>query len=265
MPIADSPPVQITYVGGPTTVLEIAGVRFITDPTFDAPGRDYDLGAVTLHKLGAPALQPEQLGKLDVALVSHEQHPDNLDDAGRALLAKIPVVLTAPTSAKKLPRAVGLAPGSSQRIDTKQGVTLTVTATPARHGPVGAEQMAGEVIGFLINVAQTGETLAYVTGDTVWYAGTREVAERYKPRVVLAHYGGARTSRAPFYVTMNTNDVIETAAAFPAAKIFPIHHDGWAHFTQNQQELIAAFTKLGHDAQLQPVEPGKTYTFARQK
>lgn len=69
----------ITYVGGPTAVLSIDGVRFITDPTFDPAGGDYASGVISLHKTAGPALLPAQLGPFDVALVSHDQHPDNLD------------------------------------------------------------------------------------------------------------------------------------------------------------------------------------------
>jgi hypothetical protein len=31
--------VIVRYVGGPTTIVEIDGVRFITDPTFDEAGQ----------------------------------------------------------------------------------------------------------------------------------------------------------------------------------------------------------------------------------
>ena len=30
---------KITYVGGPTALLEVAGLRLLTDPTFDPPGK----------------------------------------------------------------------------------------------------------------------------------------------------------------------------------------------------------------------------------
>ena len=40
----------ITYVGGPTWVLEFGGIRLLTDPTFDPAGGDYTTGSVTLAK-----------------------------------------------------------------------------------------------------------------------------------------------------------------------------------------------------------------------
>jgi hypothetical protein len=32
-------PVSIQLIGGPTTLREIGGLRLLTDPAFDAPGR----------------------------------------------------------------------------------------------------------------------------------------------------------------------------------------------------------------------------------
>src|SRR6185437_13279689 len=213
----------ITYIGGPTAVLAIDGLRLITDPTFDPAGGDYASGAVSLHKMRGPALMPAQLGPIDVALVSHDQHPDNLDTSGRALLREARHVLTTPAGAARLGNGVlGLQPWQSWSIKTPRGATLSVTATSARHGPAGIEPISGEVIGFLIRAVESGTDLAYVTGDTVWYEGTREVARRFQPRVVVL-FGGAAQVRGPFHMTMSTNDAVEAAKAFPEAVIVPVH------------------------------------------
>ena len=261
MAIADTPAIEITYVGGPTALIEIAGVTFITDPTFDAAGKDYRSGTVTLRKLAGPAIGVDQLGHIDVALVSHEQHPDNLDELGRVLASKVPLTLTTRAGAAKVgPDAVGLSPWERREIPAPSGVTLTVTATPARHGPAGIEWIAGEVVGFVIGVADTREDLVYVTGDTVWYAGTAEVARRYAPRVVLMFAGAART-RGPFHLTMDTNDAVEVASAFQHATLVPVHHEGWAHFTQSQDDIAATFATLGIEDRLRRVTPGDSVRF----
>jgi len=67
-------------VGGPTTVLDLGGLRIVSDPTFDAPGPH---GYLT--KTAGPAVEPDELGPVDLVLVSHDNHPDNLDDRGRAV------------------------------------------------------------------------------------------------------------------------------------------------------------------------------------
>lgn len=247
----------ITYVGGPTAVLSIDGVRFITDPTFDPAGGDYASGVVSLHKTAGPALLPAQLGPFDVALVSHDQHPDNLDHSGRALLKDVRHVLTTRAGAARLGNgAIGLQPWESWSIGTPGGSTLSVTAAPARHGPAGIEPISGEVIGFVIRAVESGTDLAYVTGDTVWYEGTREVARRFRPKVVVL-FGGAARVRGPFHMTMSTNDAVEAAVAFPDAAIVPVHHDGWAHFTQSQEDLAKAFQALGLGDRLRRVTGGE--------
>ena len=260
LPAREPLPIEVRYIGGPTVTITLAGVTFIVDPTFDAAGREYPLGAVTLRKQRGPAIGVDELGRIDVALVSHDQHPDNLDDAGRALLGRVPRVLTTISGAHRLGSgAIGLAPWQSAAVLGRDGVTLRVTATPARHGPVGIERIVGDVVGFVITEVGAEQDSVYVTGDTVWYEGTAEVARRFNPRVVLL-FGGAASTRGPFHLTMDTNDAVETAVAFKDATIVPVHHDGWAHFKQTQQDIANTFEALGLRNRLHLVEAGRALT-----
>jgi L-ascorbate metabolism protein UlaG (beta-lactamase superfamily) len=77
----------LTLIGGPTLLIEIGGFRLLTDPTFDAPG-DYQSGPVTLRKTQGPALSAAEIGRIDAVLLTHDQHADNLDPAGRLLLGR---------------------------------------------------------------------------------------------------------------------------------------------------------------------------------
>jgi hypothetical protein len=115
--------------------------------------------------------------------------------------------------------------------------------------------LAGDVIGFVLSSAQAGSRPIYISGDTVWYDGVAEVARRFKAGVVLPFAGAAQT-RGPFHLTMDTNDTIETARAFPDAVIIPLHTDGWAHFRQNGGDLRASFNTLGFGPRLKLLEPG---------
>src|SRR5690242_171358 len=108
---------QMTLIGGPTALIEIDGFRLLTDPTFDAAGSDYKLPHATLTKTGRPALSVDEVGPVDAVLLSHDQHSDNLDMSGRALLGRIPRVLTTQAGAKRLGgTAQGLAPWESTRL-----------------------------------------------------------------------------------------------------------------------------------------------------
>lgn len=243
---------RLTLIGGPTVLIEYAGLRLLTDPTFDHAPHDYALPHVTLHKTGDPAIEADNIGRVDTVLLSHDQHADNLDTSGREFLSRAGRVLTTKAGAGRLGgNAEGFAPWASIELRAPGGVR--VTATPARHGPAGIEPFSGDVIGFVLEAANA--PTVYVTGDTVWYDGVAEVARRFKAGIVVLFAGSAQT-RGPFNLTMNVNDAIETAHAFPQATIVPVHCDSWAHFTQNRDDLARSFRALGIEPRLRLLTPG---------
>ena len=131
--------IALTHLGGPTTLIEIDGWRILTDPTFDAPGRRYTFGWGTSSvKVAGPAQPPEVVAPVDVVLLSHDQHADNLDDAGRALLAQAGTVITTVPAARRLALAERPRPGGLGVDDA--GSAGPRTADRHRHpGPARAE------------------------------------------------------------------------------------------------------------------------------
>ncbi len=104
------PAVRMTYIGGPTLMIEFGGLKLLTDPTFDSAGSEYTNGLVTLVKTDGPALNAASLGKIDLVLLSHDHHYDNLDQAGRNVLTQAGQVLTTVEGARRLRgNSVGLA------------------------------------------------------------------------------------------------------------------------------------------------------------
>ena len=163
-------PVALTLIGGPTALVEIAGFRLLTDPTFDQPG-SYQSGPVRLDKTEGPAESADGLGQLSAVLLSHDQHFDNLDRAGRGFLDRVPVTFTTEAGAERLGKnARPLKPFETTEIAGEGDRRLLITATPARHGPAGYEPVSGPVIGFLVGLDRPGDAI-YATGDTVWYDG----------------------------------------------------------------------------------------------
>ncbi len=252
--------IRLTLIGGPTVLIEIAGFRLLTDPTFDPPRR-YEAakaGAVTLEKTAGPALAADALGSIDAILLSHDQHFDNLDHAGRAILPRAKQTLTTKVGAERLGgNAHGLAPWDATSL-AKDGRAVRVTATPARHGPPGIEPISGEVVGFALGLTTPGDAV-YITGDTVWYEGVAEVARRCTPRLVMV-FAGSAEPRGKFHVTMDNNDALEVAHAFPQAKIAIVHNYGWAHFKETSEEAAEAFKTLGLADRLVTLPPGQAVT-----
>ncbi|GAA2266428.1 hypothetical protein GCM10010430_59310 [Kitasatospora cystarginea] len=129
---AAGPQVGVRAAGGPTAVLELGGLRLLTDPTFDAPGAYTSPSGSVLTKTAGPGLRPKELGRIDAVLLSHDQHADNLDEGGRALLPTVPVVVTTPDGAARLGgNAHPLAPWAHVDLQRPGGATpLRVTGVP---------------------------------------------------------------------------------------------------------------------------------------
>lgn len=253
----DSPQLTITYIGGPTALLEYGGVRLLTDPTFDPGGGEYPSGAAILRKLSGPAMSVDQAGPIDYVLLSHDHHWDNLDRSGRAALAKAKAVFNTAAGAERLGgNSVGLQAWQSTEVQAREGRKLRVTATPARHGPANMDR--GPVNGYVIFFTDSPERTIYFAGDTVWFDGVREVAQRFPVRAAILNLGAARVAEVgPFHLTMTAEEGIEAARAFPEAAIVPLHFEGWAHFSEGRDQIAQAFAAAGMQNRLRWPEAGR--------
>lgn len=253
-----TPPARITYIGGPTALIEIDGVRLLTDPTFDDANESYTTKLYTLRKLTAPALAVEDLGPIDAVLLSHDHHFDNLDRAGRAMLPRANKVLTTEAGAGRLGgNAVGLAPWQSIDLPTPAGGFVRVTGTPARHGPEGGDR--GPVTGFVLTTSRDPEHALYLSGDTVWYDGVAEVARRFDVRTAILFLGAARVAEVgPAHLTFTADEAVDAARAFARAVIVPVHYEGWAHFSEGRAEVERAFAAAGLASRLRWLTPSSS-------
>jgi L-ascorbate metabolism protein UlaG (beta-lactamase superfamily) len=251
-----SPTLSAVLVGGPTAMLEYAGLRWLTDPTFSPPG-EYEGGLV---KTSGPAITIDELGTIDVVLVSHDHHADNLDPAGRGLLAHAGRVFTTKAGAGRLGGdAVGLDPWETVTLDGPDGSHVSVTALPALHGPPGCEPVTGPVIGFLLDGEGLGTV--YVSGDNASLDVVHEIAERVGRVDVAILFAGAVQLAKRFdgaYLTLSADRAAEATLILDARVTIPLHFEGWAHFTQGAEQLRAAFAGNGVTDRLRLPERGVT-------
>ena len=252
--MASASTLSVLLVGGPTAVLELAGVRLLTDPTFDPPGEE----AGGLTKLTGPAVGADDVGEIDAVLLSHDHHSDNLDVAGRAFLPRAGRTLTTTAGAERLGgNAVGLEPWASIELGRAGGGALTVTAVPALHGPEGSEPITGPVIGFVLTAEDVPTT--YVSGDNASVDVVKAIAERLGPVELAVLFAGGVSLPHRFdgaYLTLSAERAAEAARVLGARAIVPLHFEGWAHFTQGAAELRAAFEAAGLGERLVVPEPG---------
>ena len=179
--------------GGPTALFEYGGLRFLTDPTFDAPG-DYPAGRPAPDQ-DRPLLRPPRRAR------PHRRGP------------------ALPRRAPRQPRP--LRPGPARRrpahphhprrraAPRRQGARGLADWESRRAGPPGrrhddrhrrarrprpgtreeVEAITGQVVGFVL----TGEGLptVYVSGDNASLDLVKEIAERFGPVDTAILFAGA--------------------------------------------------------------------------
>lgn len=249
---------ELTLVGGPTAILDYGGLRWLTDPSLSPPG-EYAGGLV---KTTEPALTPDAIEPIDVVLLSHDQHSDNLDPAGREMLPRVGRVLTTVLASERIAgNTTGLEPWASTEVQGAQGEAVTVTAVPAQHGPPGSEEVMGPVIGFVLQAP--GLESVYVSGDNASLDVVRSIAERVETIDVAVLFAGAVQVAHRFdyaYLTLSSDFAAEAAEILGVGIVFPVHFEGWKHFTQGEDALRAAFAGCGIADRL--ALPGRAKTVA---
>lgn len=226
----------VTYIGGPTALLEYAGLRIVTDPTFDPPGTYGNL-----VKTVGPGIPRTELGAVDLVLLSHHEHHDNLDYEGLELVAVgMPTLST-------MKAAIDLFDGGVIGLDAWESHEIggvTVTAVPALHGPPGAEAIVGPVIGFILQCA--GEPTVYVSGDNASLPLVEQIASEIGPiDIALLFAGAARTPRIDAPLTLTSADAVEASRILGVSKVVGLHTEDWQHFSETREQLEAAFAGAG--------------------
>lgn len=244
--------ITLTHIGGPTVLIEIGQLRFLTDPTFELAGYHYRFGREVATKHTSPALLPSVIGAIDIVLLSHEQHNDNLDPAGRAYLPQVGQVLTPPASAQRLGgNARGVSCWDTVTLVGKDGMQVRVTATPARHGPEEIKEVIGDVNGWILEWEGQRRGALYISGDTVLFEGVEEMARRYQVGVALLHLGASRRQQfGPAHLSLTGTDGAQVASLLGEATIIPIHYEGWSHLTEGRAEIEQAFQVAGLEQRL---------------
>ncbi|WP_343924094.1 MBL fold metallo-hydrolase [Rhodoglobus aureus] len=231
----------VTYIGGPTALLEYAGLRIVTDPTFDAPTHYPDEGGVPLTKTEGPALSRADVGAVDLVLLSHHEHQDNLDYEGLELLATGVLTISTMKAGSDLfgGGVVGLDSWESREIGA-----VTVTAVPALHGPPGAEARVGPVTGFVLQAES--EPTIYVSGDNASLPLVQQIAGRFPDiDIAVLFAGAARISAVNGPLTLTSADAAEAARILGVHHVVGLHTEGWEHFTETRADLEAAFAGTG--------------------
>lgn len=258
---------ELRYLGTATISLTLGDVHLLTDPAFDPAGSLYDFGPWYAPRSWFASEKtyetPAASRAVDAFLISHDHHADNLDFAGRRLVAASTApVITTPQGARRLARAAptgrdsrpgeGLGLGDRAHPLARDATTtvagIAITATPARHGPRGTPRI-DEVIGFLLEAP--GQPTVWISGDTVLHPELHAAlsalrAANKRIDVAVVHCGAVCFPKLPVLgkrlFTFDDAQAIAAMRLLDPGLIVPIHREGWSHFRQPESALRAAFS-----------------------
>lgn len=158
----DPPDVGLRFIGHATVLLEVGGVRILTDPFLR-----HRLGPLERH---GPVPDPDALGDVDVVVVSHG-HPDHFDRASLGAVRGRPLVIVPRGLREGAHRATGgdvIEVTAGDRVDLGG---LEITAVRARHW-ISPGAPRAEPVGYLLDVG----TRIYFAGDTGRFAALHDLA-----------------------------------------------------------------------------------------
>jgi L-ascorbate metabolism protein UlaG (beta-lactamase superfamily) len=260
--MADSMKFSITHLSTACTLLEIGSLRILTDPVFDRGKQRYRFGpGIAATRWQNAVLPTGGLPPIDAVLLSHSHHMDNLDKTGKKFVLDSRDAQGRPSRVISHPSAkeffwYGFTPlkaGERTELRGTQGEKITITATPASHGPpalLGLVKDVGDVIGFLLEWDGQEHGAVYISGDTVCYYELTALAEEHQIGTAILHLGGVHF-KPPLPVrvlfTMPPGQAAQLALKLNPHTIIPIHYETsvWSHFKHEVPEYIEAFNNVG--------------------
>jgi L-ascorbate metabolism protein UlaG (beta-lactamase superfamily) len=155
--------VRLTYIGHSTVLIELDGVRVLTDPVLR--------GRVAHLVRRGPAVDVGAIANLDLVLVSH-MHLDHFDPGSLRMIDRA-AHLIVPQGALRMATRLGFGRVTELAVGESSSVAgVDITATWANHRRGRLLSRHSEAVGFTLAGAQR----VYFAGDTDLFPAMREIA-----------------------------------------------------------------------------------------
>ena len=172
--------VRVTWLGHSTTLVEIEGHRFLTDPVWSP--RASPLGGVGPRRFFPPPVALQALPPLDAVVISHD-HYDHLDRDTVVALGGRGATFVVPLGVGAHLAAWGIAEARIVELDWWQRAsfgTVAVVCTPARHASGRMLIDNDEKLWAGYAFVGAGHRV-YYSGDSGLFPGLRDIGARLGP------------------------------------------------------------------------------------
>lgn len=218
--------VRVTWMGHSSVVIEIGGLRVLTDPVWGLAAGPWSWAGP--RRFYAPPIGLDALGPLDAVLISHD-HYDHLDYPTVVALASSVPLFIVPLGVGAHLRYWGVAPEKIHEVDWWDEVQIgevTITATPARHAS-GRQFFDKDRTLWCGYTLSTAQRRLYFSGDTGMFRGMRDIGARLGPFDLAMIEVGAYNRGWPDW-HIGPEQAVEAAGWLHAERLLPIH---WGLFT----------------------------------
>ncbi|HEU0030161.1 MAG TPA: MBL fold metallo-hydrolase [Kofleriaceae bacterium] len=258
---------RTTWLGHSTVLLELDGVRVLTDPVWSE--RISPFGFAAPRRFQPVPIDIAALPELDAIVISHD-HFDHLDHGTIQQLQHLPTPYVVPLGLGMYLEAWGVAPSRIHEVDWWESVTLRggelrLTATPAQHfsGRVGNRNRTL----WASFVIETDRRKVFFSGDTALTPEFTDVRDRFGGfDLVMLEIGGFHS--AWDHVHLGPANALEALRMLGGGRLMPVH---WGTFNlalhawddpaeqlwslADQQRVEIAMPRLG-----EPFEPDRGIT-----
>lgn len=222
---APSQALQVTWLGHSSVLVEIDGLRLLTDPVLGARASPVPFAGP--KRFTPPALTVEQLPPIDAVILSHD-HYDHLDrETIRALTSRVGHFYTTLGVGQRL-IAWGVDAARVTELDWWQEARfgpLTLAAAPAQHFSGRGPRDGNSTLWASWVVMGTSERL-FFSGDTGMHREFADIGERYGPFDLTMIECGAYNETWPD-VHMQPEQSIEAHRLVRGKTMMPVH---WGTF-----------------------------------
>jgi L-ascorbate metabolism protein UlaG (beta-lactamase superfamily) len=263
-PCAEQRPVQITFIGHATLLLEMGGVRILTDPNFESR-----LGRF-LPRVSAPGVALDELPRLDALLLTHA-HADHLSFKSLDRLPRDVPLFAPPAVARWLVQkgythAVPIAPGD--KVDMTGDLRLHAAAATHQGNRYGFDRWRSATNMYLLESAAES---VFFAGDTALTSTTHDLVAKVlwnvgrELDVALLPIGWAPAWKPGFRRGHLTgDDALTLFETLRARAMLPYHWGTFRHVTASAHDAVDRLRKsleryAGRE-RVHVIEPGESLT-----